>query len=129
MLAAGLEHNGPPSVLPTLSFFVSPAVHPPGLCDQPKTCPAFLGDRAPGGGREGVIGGLPGRGFGEAGLEGYGALGVFLRTYLREVGGLGLTDAGRRFAARLSQGPGKKVANIIIFLLECSDYKNKTCFL
>lgn len=49
--------------------------------------------------------------FGEGGLEGWGALRVFLWTYLREVGGLrGLTDVDKHFVAHLvqSQGPENK---------------------
>lgn len=71
--------------------------------------------------------------FGEGGPQSWGALGVFLRTYLREVGDLrGLTTwaSTSRHAWYRVKAQNIKVANIIIiFLLERSDYKNKTCFL
>lgn len=49
--------------------------------------------------------------FGEGGLEGWGALRVFLWAYLREVGILrGLTDVDKHLVAHLvqSQGPENK---------------------
>lgn len=54
-----------------------------------------------------------------------GQLGVFLRTYLRDVGGLGAHCAGAlRHTWCDIKAQKIQVANvIIIFLLECSDYK------
>lgn len=98
---------------------------PSGALGSQQDAPALRG-----GGRAGAMSVAAWQGTGEAGLEGWGALGVSFGPTSGKWEASGLTDAGKRFVAFHRVKAQKiKVADIKIFLLECSDYKNKTCFL
>lgn len=135
VLAEGLDHSVPPPACGhTLSLLVSPAVYslrhvlPPlvtGLLE------GVLGESA-GGGREGEIRGQPGRGWGRLGWKIVGRWGYpFGPTSGKweASGGRLMWASALQHAWYRVKAQKIKVANIIIFLLECSDYKNKTCFL
>lgn len=116
MLAEGLDTASPPS--PRIPAAHQPELRPAwrvlpatglggaGRREFPRAAEGLLGGPAPprlaGGGRVERGGSLAEGAWGER-AECWGALGVFLQTYLRDAGVLGLADAGGCLAACLGE--------------------------